>query len=115
MSHGIIVDTSLRDTFLVDVGTDPAWSPDGEWIGYTVYGPGLRMTICVTRADGSDHRELIDLDLTYDESWTPAEPGGQVAWLNSHTLIFSAPNPEATRVVLWKISIDGTGLEQITS
>jgi len=114
VSHGIIVDTSLRDTFLVDVGTDPAWSPDGEWIGYTVYGPGLRMAICVTRVDGSEQRELVEFNLRFDDSWTPAEPGGQVTWLDSQTLIFSAPNPEASHVVLWKINIDGTGLEQVT-
>jgi len=86
----------------------------GDWIGYTVYGPGLRMAICVTRVDGSEQRELVEFNLRFDDSWTPAEPGGQVTWLDSQTLIFSAPNPEASHVVLWKINIDGTGLEQVT-
>jgi len=86
----------------------------GDWIGYTVYGPGLRMAICVTRVDGSEQRELVEFNLRFDDSWTPAEPGGQVTWLDSQTLIFSAPNPEASHVVLWKINIDGTGFEQVT-
>jgi len=112
---GVVISDTLGDNITyLGGGDDPAWSPDGEWIGYTVYGPGLRMKICVTRVDGSDQKELIEFNLRFDDSWTPAEPGGQVTWLDSHTLIFSAPNPETTRVVLWKINIDGTGLEQIT-
>ena len=114
VSHGVIVDTSLSDTVLVNIGAEPAWSPDGEWIAYTVYGPSLKMKIYVTRVDGSEQRDIIEFNLKFNDSWTPAEPGGQISWLNSSTLIFSAPNPEATRVVLWRINIDGTGLEQIT-
>ena len=115
-----IIDTTSTDSQRISSFSEgysprnPAWSPDGKWIAYTVYGPGLRMVIYVTRVDGSEQRELVEFNLRFDDSWTPAEPGGQVTWLDSQTLIFSAPNPEATRVVLWKINIDGTGLEQVT-
>ena len=102
VSHGIIVDTSLRDTFLVDVGTDPAWSPDGEWIGYT-WSYEMEGGIKLYSVHGDSTVSLIDMP-AMDPAWFP----------DSRTLVFSALNPDRTKFVLWKINIDGTGLEQVT-
>ena len=102
VSHGVIVDTSLRDTFLVDVGDDPAWSPDGEWIAYT-WSYEMEGGIKLYSVSGDSTVSLIDM------------PAMDPAWFsNSRTLIFSALNPSRTKFVLWKINIDGTGLEQVT-
>ena len=102
LSHGVIVDTSLRDTFLVDVGDDPAWSPDGEWIAYT-WSYEMEGGIKLYSVSGDSTVSLIDM------------PAMDPAWFsNSRTLIFSALNPSRTKFVLWKINIDGTGLEQVT-
>jgi len=102
VSHGVIVDTSLRDTFLVDVGDDPAWSPDGEWIAYT-WSYEIEGGIGLYSVSGDSTVSLIDMP-AMDPAWFP----------NSRTLIFSALNSDRTKFVLWKINIDGTGLEQVT-
>ena len=102
VSYGVIVDTSLSDTLLVNIGAEPAWSPDGEWIAYT-WSYEMEGGIRLYSVPGDSTISLIDIP-AMDPSWFP----------DSRTLVFSALNSEKTKFVLWRINIDGSGLEQIT-
>ena len=67
-------------------GSDPAWSPDGEWLIYTLehvsnpYKRGGRSPLHLVRPDGADHQLLIELDAV-GASWSPT--GERIAyWTN---------------------------------
>jgi hypothetical protein len=45
----------------------PTWSPDGEWLAYSIYDDGLY----VIRKDGTDVRKLAEAHLFLAPSWSP--------------------------------------------
>ena len=74
----------------------------GDWIGYT-WSYEMEGGIKLYSVHGDSTVSLIDMP-AMDPAWFP----------DSRTLVFSALNPDRTKFVLWKINIDGTGLEQVT-
>ena len=103
-----IIDTTSTDSQRISSFSEgysprnPAWSPDGEWIGYT-WSYEMEGGIKLYSVHGDSTVSLIDMP-AMDPAWFP----------DSRTLVFSALNPDRTKFVLWKINIDGTGLEQVT-
>lgn len=69
----------------------PTWSPDGSWIVWHT-DTGVRLM----RADGSEQRLLAAGGTT--PAWAP----------DGERLVFSAPSPDGSRIVLWTIRRDGT-------
>jgi Tol biopolymer transport system component len=62
-------------------------------------------------ADGSNSKEIMSIEtnntIALDliaPSWSP----------DSQRIVFSKPNPDESKVVLWIMNKDGSGLEQIT-
>jgi hypothetical protein len=45
----------------------PTWSPDGEWLAYSIYNDGLY----VMRKDGTDTRKLTNAHFSLTPSWSP--------------------------------------------
>ncbi|AXJ02153.1 WD40-like Beta Propeller Repeat [Cyclonatronum proteinivorum] len=87
-----------------------SWSPDGNWITWPTDKGGRSSGLNVMRADGSGQKELlaIELDNTINlrirPSWSP----------DSERIVFSKPNADESKIVLWTINRDRSGLEQLT-
>ena len=75
----------------------PTWSPDGGWIAWQA-----DTGVWLIRADGSEPRLLAAGGTT--PAWSP----------DGERLVFSAPAPDGSRVVLWTIHRDGTGRQLLT-
>jgi Tol biopolymer transport system component len=88
-----IVDLSARAAIRLDVGPIWAlvWSPSGERLAYTRYGPqGAEHGVFVVERDGSSARQVSELG-----------GGDQVRWLDDRTLaILTSAPPEASRYEL---------------
>jgi len=88
----------------------PSWSPDGNWITWPTDKGGGSSGLNMIRADGSGQTELLAIELTkiinlrVSPSWSP----------DSKRIVFSNLNPDESKIVLWVINRDGSGLEQLT-
>lgn len=90
-----------RLTFYSDESYSPKWSPDGKSIAWA-----RSNGIWLMNADGSQQRELIG-NLAHDPCWSP----------DSRTIAFARGDagPEnVTKMVLWIVNADGSGLRQLT-
>jgi len=88
----------------------PSWSPDGEWITWQVHYGGKNFGIWVMRIDGSNPKEILSIEINQtialdniSPSWSP----------DSQRIVFSKPNSDESKVVLWIINRDGSGLQEI--
>ena len=93
------------------VNRSPAWSPDGVRIVWQVHYGGQKFGMWIMSADGSNSKEIMSIETNHTialdliaPSWSP----------DSQRIVFSTPNPDESKVVLWTIQRDGNGLEQIT-
>ncbi|HLF27395.1 MAG TPA: hypothetical protein VJG32_13760 [Anaerolineae bacterium] len=100
----LVVDPISHDTRVVGHGLAPAWSRDGEWLAYTALDG-----IYVVRKDGSEARQLVDLDLA-----SPKEPLGwlgviPVSWSpDGQYLVYSRLTPNGPTI--FKVDV-ATGVE----
>ncbi len=101
--------------------TDPAWSPDGQWIAFTRKSPGVKVngipneeeteSLYVSSPTGVIHHKVIEwrysdsLPFLRNLSWAP----------NGRSLRFTAVNPDTNIYGLHEIDIDGANLRQIAN
>ncbi|AXJ02152.1 WD40-like Beta Propeller Repeat [Cyclonatronum proteinivorum] len=87
-----------------------SWSPDGNWIAWPSHKGGRSFGLNIMQADGSNQEEIFAIELnnqlSYENgsSWSP----------DSERIVFSKPNSDESKIVLWIINSDGSGLEQLT-
>jgi len=92
-------------TLVATSASRPAWSPDGSLIAFA--GQGLEMV----RPDGSERRQLVDMDIQQDSGFPYWSPDG------STIAFMSWPNgiPGGGPRDIFTIKSDGTGLTNITN
>jgi Tol biopolymer transport system component/putative intracellular protease/amidase len=84
-------------------GTDPAWSPDSEWLAYVEWC-GEEADLYRVRADGSGRRRLTrSAGHEYTPAWSP--DGRRIAY---------AYSAEGEKSEIWTVHADGSHAEQIT-
>lgn len=74
------------------------WAPDGTSIAWTT-----DTSIWLMNADGTNQRELLG-GFAAEPSWSP----------DSKQIVFKKLSPDKSKLILWKINIDGSGLRQLT-
>jgi TolB protein len=82
---------------------DPTWSPDGSMIAFASTRNGGQRQLYVMNANGSDVRQLTDLN----------NMGGRSTWSPDGTKLAFYRGPEGDHDI-FIINIDGTGLERLT-
>jgi tol-pal system beta propeller repeat protein TolB len=82
---------------------DPTWSPDGSLIAFASSRAGPRQ-LFVMHADGSDVRQVTDLDAM----------GGRSTWSRDGTRLAFYRGPAGDHNI-FIINLDGTGLVQLTT
>lgn len=78
----------------------PKWSASGSMITWYLF-VRTKGEVWVMSSDGSNQRKLID---GYDPSWSP----------DSRTIVFSDFDPSGSKIVLWRVGLNGSGLRQLT-
>jgi Tol biopolymer transport system component len=79
--------------------TEPAWSPDGSRIAFTIYRECPHTyAIAVVNADGTGRQELMNVWRPSGPSWSP----------DGSRLVFSASNHR-----MLMVRLDGSGLQEI--
>lgn len=85
-------------------GVDPAYSPDGQWIAYSICD-GIQSDLWMMRSDGSDAHAVTETKGVSEEE--PAfGPDGS-------TLYFSRDSGGEGYSDIYSIGIDGTGLKKL--
>ncbi|MBI3963089.1 MAG: PD40 domain-containing protein [Deinococcus sp.] len=96
---------------------DPSWSPDGRLIAYVVNTPDQRWEVWTIAPDGSGAAKVTDLpDYSGEAALRPA--GGLApGWLAGSALLIQGRPGGALDGTwqLYRVNLDGTGLEQLTS
>jgi Tol biopolymer transport system component len=78
----------------------PRWSPDGIGITWHVLAKA-EGEIWTMNSDGRNQRKLAN---GLHPSWSP----------DPQTIVFSDFDPSGTKIVLWRVDLDGTNLRQLT-
>jgi Tol biopolymer transport system component len=85
--------------------TQPAWSPDGEWIAFQNYSTAANFAIWVVKPDGSQRRALTSGPFDDREpSWYP----------DSSKVIFSSDRSNDKQYKIWSVTLGGA-LQQLTT
>lgn len=92
--------TQITDNAFIN--HNPAWSPDGKWIAWTVLKDGGPVAVWLMHDDGSEPREL--LENAQEPAWSP----------DSERLVFTRGREGQDRLTLWTIGRDGSNLQQLT-
>jgi len=85
--------------------TQPAWSPDGQWIAFQNYSEEANYAIWVVKADGSQlHALTSGPNDDREPSWYP----------DSNRVIFSSDRSNDHQYKIWSVTLSGT-LQQLTT
>ena len=78
--------------------TQPAWSPDGQWIAFQNYSTDANYAIWVVKADGSQLHALTSGPFDDREpSWFP----------DSNRVIFSSDRSDDKQYKIWSVTLGG--------
>jgi dipeptidyl aminopeptidase/acylaminoacyl peptidase len=85
--------------------TQPAWSPDGQWIAFQNYSTDANYAIWVVKSDGSQLHALTSGPFDDREpSWYP----------DSSKVIFSSDRSDDKQYKIWSVTLGGA-LQQLTT
>ncbi|HEX4597964.1 MAG TPA: hypothetical protein VH278_09280, partial [Burkholderiaceae bacterium] len=85
--------------------TQPAWSPDGEWIAFQNYSTEANYAIWLVKSDGSQLHALTSGPFDDREpSWYP----------DSNKVIFSSDRSDDHQYKIWSVTLAGA-LQQLTT
>jgi dipeptidyl aminopeptidase/acylaminoacyl peptidase len=85
--------------------TQPAWSPDGQWIAFQNYSTEANYAIWVVKSDGSQLHALTSGPFDDREpSWYP----------DSSKVIFSSDRSDDKQYKIWSVTLGGA-LQQLTT
>jgi len=85
--------------------TQPAWSPDGEWIAFQNYSTAANYAIWVVKSDGSQLHAVTSGPFDDREpSWYP----------DSSKVIFSSDRSNDKQYKIWSVTLGGA-LQQLTT
>ena len=94
-----------RLTFEGKYNAAPAWSPRGDWIAYVCYVRGMGFKLCRMSPDGERRVQMTkgpSGEIDDSPSWAP----------DGRHLVFSSTRGGQSHIYM--MTIDGTGLEQLT-
>jgi hypothetical protein len=110
----VIVDRTGEGSHVVVDGSGPLWSPDGKMLLFRKQG------LCVVNADGTEERKVLEgEDALFGLTWLPSGHG--IAFASprlgaSETLrIMTSPGENKTVSEIFRINVDGTGLQKVAS
>jgi Tol biopolymer transport system component len=110
----MIVDRTGDGAHVVADGDGPQWSPDGKMLLFRKKG------LCVVNADGTEERKILDGEVAlFGLTWLPSGHG--IAFASSRdnvsdiSRILSSPNENKGASEIFRINVDGTGLQKVAS
>jgi len=110
----MIVDRTGDSAHVVADGEGPQWSPDGKMLLFRKKG------LCVVNADGTEERKILDGEVAlFGLTWLPSGHG--IAFASSRdnvsdiSRILSSPNENKGASEIFRINLDGTGLQKVAS
>ena len=110
----MIVDRTGDGAHVVADGDGPQWSPDGKMLLFRKKG------LCVVNADGTEERKILDGEVAlFGLTWLPSGHG--IAFASSRDnvtdifRILSSPNENKGASEIFRINVDGTGLQKVAS
>jgi TolB protein len=90
---------------------DPAWSPNGKKIAFTVSAPGKRSGLWIMDADGRHRRRLAAAHgLDTNPSWSPN--GTEIAYANDS---FGVGNPPISGIQIYVVKASGGSPTNLTN
>lgn len=113
--HAImVVDRTGEGAHVVADGYSPLWSPDGKMLLFRNKG------LSVMNADGTEERKILDGEVAlFGLTWLPSGHG--IAFASSRDnvsdifRILSSPNENKGASEIFRINVDGTGLQKVAS
>jgi Tol biopolymer transport system component len=86
------------------VHSPPDWSPDGEWIAYTLRVGAIQDNVYIMRRDGSENRKLTDnAAQDYNPRWSP-----DAQWI---AFVSTRDNGDAE---IYRVRSDGSDVQRLT-
>jgi len=110
----MIVDRTGDGAHVVADGDGPQWSPDGKMLLFRKKG------LCVVNADGTEERKILDGEVAlFGLTWLPSGHGITFASSRDNvsdiSRILSSPNENKGASEIFRINVDGTGLQKVAS
>jgi Tol biopolymer transport system component len=104
----LVMDKNGQNVTQVSAGDRARWSPDGKRLVFSRLGegPGATGSIWIANADGTGVTKVIeDKSPVLEAAW----------WPDGQSIIFTSDREHQYRSALYRVHVDGTGLENIAA